>query len=54
MVSDQMALTAAHCLTKFEKHDYNRTVKLSDGEFYHVKEWRENECWNWYDTNYSF
>ena len=36
MVSDQMALTAAHCVTKFEKHDLNRTVKLFDGELYRV------------------
>ena len=47
MVSPQMALTAAHCVTaNWDASDPNLTVKLSDGEVYGIKEFRTNECWN--------
>ena len=47
MVSPQMALTAAHCVTaNWDANDPNLTVKLSDGEVYGIKEFRTNECWD--------
>jgi secreted trypsin-like serine protease len=47
MVSDQMALTAAHCVTAaWDSSDPNLTVRLSDGETYGIREFRTNECWD--------
>jgi len=47
MVSPQMALTAAHCVrANWDTSDPNLYVKLSDGEFYGIKEFRTNECWD--------
>lgn len=47
MISPQVALTAAHCVTaSWDASDPNLTVQLSDGESYGIKEFRTNECWN--------
>ena len=47
MVSDRMALTAAHCVTAlWDRTDPNLTVRLADGEVYGIQEFRTNECWN--------
>ena len=48
MVSDQMALTAAHCVTELWDNSSNvgLTVKLADGETYGIREFRSNECWD--------
>lgn len=47
MVSPQMALTAAHCVTaNWDASDPNLTVELWDGEVYGIQEFRSNECWN--------
>ena len=47
MVSPQMALTAAHCVTAaWDSGNPNLTVKLADGETYGIKEFRTNECWD--------
>ena len=47
MVSDQMALTAAHCIESgWDQNAPNYTVKLADGETYGIKEFRTNECWD--------
>jgi len=49
MISDQVAITEAACV---EYHEDLRdglghlSFYLSDGELYHVKEIRGNECWN--------
>ena len=48
MISDQMALTAAHCISQYEDQnpeDLNLTVTLGDGNTYGIKEFRANECW---------
>ena len=48
MISDQMALTAAHCITQAWDQNpdaLNMTVTLGDGNTYGIKEFRGNECW---------
>ena len=48
MISDQMALTAAHCITQAWDQNAeaaNLKVTLSDGNTYGIKEFRGNECW---------
>ena len=47
MVSPQMALTAAHCVTaNWDASDPNLTVELWNGEVYGIQEFRSNECWS--------
>ena len=51
MISDQVALTAAHCLKKGEDGvNGNFTVKLNSGNVHTIREFRTNECWN-FDTS---
>ena len=46
MVTDQIALTAAHCIPEWENGlNPGLTVKLADGSVYGIKEFRVNECW---------
>ena len=55
MISDQMALTAAHCISQYEDQNpdaLNLTVTLGDGNTYGIKEFRANECW-WNGEPYS-
>ena len=55
MVSDQMALTAAHCVEEiWDSSSPGLTVKLSDGATYGIREFRTNECWDFsYGGPYS-
>lgn len=47
MISPQMALTAAHCVTAEENQDAgNIEVQLVSGETYKIKEFRVNKCWD--------
>lgn len=46
MITPQMALTAAHCISREEDGlDPGLTVKMYDGGEYTIKEFRTNECW---------
>ena len=48
MISDQMALTAAHCYSAQEDLDAgNLEVELLSGETYGIREFRTNKCWDW-------
>ena len=49
MISDQVALTATHCVLPQEDglNPYpSFTVKMADEEIYGVKEVRVHECWD--------
>ena len=47
MISETMALTAAHCIDGEEARDPgNMNVVLHDGERYGIKEFRANDCWD--------
>ena len=47
MITDQIALTAAHCVQKSEDGlNPGLQVQMSSGEIFGIKEFRTNECWD--------
>ena len=53
MISDQVALTAAHCIEAHEDGtgtNGNLTVMLNSGLEYTIREFRANECWDFSDN----
>ena len=47
MISDQMALTAAHCFSRQENEVAgDLSVTLVSGETYGISEFRANKCWD--------
>ena len=55
MITDQIALTAAHCVTKEEDGlNPGLQVKMTNGDVYGIKEIRTNECWDFRDTGEDF
>ena len=56
MISDQVALTAAHCIEEHEDgvNELGLTVKLNSGNVHTIREFRTNECWDFTDdADYS-
>ena len=47
MITDQMALTAAHCISERENGpNTQHRVQMHNGEIFGIKEFRTNECWD--------
>ena len=50
MITDQVALTSAHCVRESEAITYpGMMVQMENGERYAIREFRVNECWD-FDT----
>ena len=47
MISDQVALTAAHCISTDEDEGNfsDSTVEMANGDTYKIREYRRNECY---------
>ena len=55
MISDQVALTAAHCVNRHEDgHNPGLDVRLVSGDVHRIKEIRTNECWDFSPYNNEF
>ena len=47
MITDQIALTAAHCIVKSEDGlNPGLKVQMNNGDIYGIKEFRTSECWD--------
>ena len=52
MITDQIALTSAHCVSETEDGTYpGLTVRMENGEQYAIREFRVNECWDFNNPN---
>ena len=52
MITDQIALTSAHCVSETEDGTYpGLTVRMENGEQYAIREFRVNECWDFDNPN---
>ena len=55
MITDQIALTAAHCVEEeWNRTDPRLTVRLADGQVYGIQEIRANECWDFSPRNNEY
>ena len=47
MITDQIALTAAHCVQKSEEgRNPGLKVQMTNGDVYGIKEFRSHDCWD--------